>query len=73
MDIIERQMPSSSVNCPHELSRSLQKFCRAKGFEIESLEMQSDTYIIRLRRPKHTRVIIVSRKMTSCFARLRLY
>ncbi|KAI0865782.1 hypothetical protein F4860DRAFT_509661 [Xylaria cubensis] len=49
--IIERRMPCSSVSCPRELYRSLIKFCRARNFEFESMELQNDTYVIRLRIP----------------------
>lgn len=52
MRIIERQMPCSSVKCPHALYASLRRLCDRKGYEIESLELRNDTYFIRLRVPE---------------------
>ncbi len=52
METIERQMPCDSVKSPEKLSENLERFCKDKGFEIESLELRNDMYIIRLRRPK---------------------
>lgn len=49
--IIERHLQSNSVKSPQDLLITLRGFCKAKNFEMESLEMRNDTYIIRLKRP----------------------
>lgn len=50
-DIIERHLHSNSVKSPQDLLITLKTFCKAKNFEMESLEMRNDMYIIRLKRP----------------------
>lgn len=50
-DIIERHLHSNSVKSPQDLLITLRAFCKAKDFEMESLEMRNDIYIIRLKRP----------------------
>lgn len=50
-EIIERQLHSNSVKSPQDLLITLKAFCKAKDFEMESLEMRNDVYIIRLKRP----------------------
>lgn len=50
-DIIERHLHSNSVKSPQDLLITLSVFCKAKEFEMESLEMRNDVYIIRLKKP----------------------
>ncbi|KAI1158018.1 hypothetical protein F5B18DRAFT_122755 [Nemania serpens] len=52
MEVFERQLPANRVESPATLSASVRLFCQNNGYEIESLELRSDVYYIRLRRPR---------------------
>lgn len=56
MEVFERQLPANRVESPATLSASVRLFCQNNGYEIESLELRSDVYYIRLRRPRQDAV-----------------
>ncbi|RSL56407.1 hypothetical protein CEP54_008830 [Fusarium duplospermum] len=49
MDVIERHIPADCIRNPEDLVKTLQMFCKRNSFEMESLEMRNDAYIIRAR------------------------
>lgn len=50
MTFIERRIQCDFIRNPQDLLKTLHIVCRKNGFQMESLEMRNDEYIIRARR-----------------------
>ncbi|KAI0096596.1 hypothetical protein GGR51DRAFT_567157 [Nemania sp. FL0031] len=55
METLELRLRCHEVKEPHNLSGNVQRLCKEKKFELESLELRNEVYIIRLRRPRRSR------------------
>lgn len=51
METVERCVQSDDIKNPEDLVKNLRIFCRKNNFEMESLEMRNDVYVISVRRP----------------------